>query len=373
MTRKQATCLAINTQDTTHQIDADMVVCSIDPTGINTDSQEQLIQVIPQNAEGWIEGVDGRRWRLDAESIIANAQASKTDFPIDYNHASLDARKTGAVAPAAGWVDHTSLEARPDGIYARVRWNDAAVNHLTKREFRYTSPVFTFDPKTHRTRAYKGSGLTHYPNLGELKPVVNAQASNKENDMKELIEHMRRFLNLPTAANEQDIVNELHKVIARIGGVAVNAKLDDKASLIEAVEAIEAHVAQLNEQVAANSNAPDPNAFVPRAEFDNISTQLKTLTDAEENTRVETAVNAALKAGKITPASLDWAKDYCRKDAEGFEKFVANTAQIIPMGDEFKGKHESGDGALSDEEQAVCTQLGLDPEEYKKTKQALAA
>jgi phage I-like protein len=368
---KRTALIAINANDPTCQIDADTVVCSLDPSGINADSREQLIQLIPAGPDGIISGVDGRSWVMDAEAIIANARASKTDFPIDYNHASLDARKTGARAPAAGWVDRTTLEARPDGIYGLVRWNTPAIKHLTEREFRYTSPVFTFDPRTRKTLAYRGSGLTHYPNLGELKPVVNAR-DPKENNMKKLIEHLRHFLNLPTASNEQDIVNELHKVIARIGSVAVNANLDDKATLIDAVEAIEAHVARLNEQVAANSNTPDPNAFVPRAEFDNVSAQLKALTDAAENARVEQAVNSALEAGKITPASLDWARDYCRKDPEGFEQFVANTAQILPLGESSSGGDRGG-MALSEEEQAVCSQLGLDPEEYKKTKQAQSA
>lgn len=363
--------MAANTAgDTTHQIDADMVVCSIDPAAINAESRDQVIMLIPVDADGEIQGVDGRAWIMDADAIITHAQASKTDFPIDYNHASLDARKTGAHAPAAGWVDHASLLSRADGIYGTVTWNTPAIEHLTAREFRYTSPVFTYDPNTRKTRAYKGSGLTHYPNLGELKPVVNARASNKENNMEELMEHLRYFLNLPTAANEQDIANELRKVITRIGGIAANAKLDGKASLPDAVAAVEAHVATLNEQVAANSqrHAPDPNAFVPRAEFDHISTQLKSLTQAAESARVEQAVNDALEAGKIIPASLDWAKDYCRKDAAGFDQFVANTAQVIPLGEHKGGEHE-GAAALSDEEQAVCAQLGLAEDDYRKTLQ----
>jgi len=345
-----------------------MVVCAIDVANLQTDSRRQEIQLIPQDANGRIDGVDGRSWLMDAEALIANAQLSKTDFPIDYNHASLDARKTGAAAPAAGWVDHTSLQARADGIYGTVEWNAPAVNHLVEREFRYTSPVFTFDPATKKTLAYKGSGLTHYPNLGNLKPVVNAQAANsKENDMDEIIEEIREALNLPTASNAAEIKTELDKLFARAGSLAANSdvSLVDQLSLIEA--RITTAETKASETVAANSSAPDPGAFVPRAEFDNISTQLKTLTDAAENSRVEAAVNAALESGKITPASLDWAKDYCRKDADGFASFVASNAQVIPMGED---KHAStgASTALSDEETAVCAQLGISVDEFIKTK-----
>jgi len=235
--------IAINSeQDTTQQINANMVVCAIDVANLQADSRKQIIQLIPQDAKGRIDGVDGRSWLMDAASLIANAQASKADFPIDYNHASLDARKTGVAAPAAGWVDHTSLEARSDGIYGTVEWNKPAINHLVDREFRYTSPVFTYHPTTNKTLAYKGSGLTHYPNLGNLKPVVNAQAqspakagANKENGMDEIIEEIREALNLPTASNAAEIKIELDKLFGRVGTLAANseASLTDQIGMIE--------------------------------------------------------------------------------------------------------------------------------------------
>jgi phage I-like protein len=300
---------------------------------------------------------------MDANALMSNAAASKTDFPIDYNHASLDARKTGAAAPAAGWVDHASLEARPDGLYGRVQWNAAAVNHLTEREFRYTSPVFTFNPKTGKTLAYKGSGLTHYPNLGDLTPVANEQ---EDNPMDEIIEEIREALNLPTASNAAEIKIELDKLFSRVGTLAANSdsKLIDQVGLIEA--RIEAAETKADKAVAANSQA-DPAQFVPRAEFDRVDSALKKITTTQENQRVETAVNAALEAGKIAPASLDWAKDLCRSNPSSFDQFVANTAQVIPMGENEHGSSGHAE-TLTAEEVAVCEQLGLATEDFLKSK-----
>ncbi len=368
--RKQDTAIAINVEDSAANAEFDTVVCSIDPTGVSADSRQQIIQLIPQDANGRVEGIDGRAWLMDADAIIANAQKSKTDFAIDYNHASLDARKTGAAAPAAGWVVHTSLQARADGIYGTVEWTPPAINHLQDREFRYTSPVFTYDPKTNKMLAYKGSGLTHYPNLGNLKPVVNAQANTEENGMDEIIEEIREALNLPTASNAAEIKIELDKLFGRVGTLAANseASLTDQIGMIEtALTTAQAKADKATAAVAANSKL-DTTQFVPRAEFDRVDAELKAVVTTQENARVETAVNAALEAGKIAPASLAWAKDLCRTNPESFAKFVANTAQIIPMGEE---KH-SGKGAqaLTDEETAVCTQLGLSTEEFLKAKQA---
>jgi phage I-like protein len=361
--RNKSTGLAANAQDTTHHTDANTVVCAIDPTSIEAESRQQVIQLIPQDANGRIIGADGRHWLMDANALMAHATASKTDFPIDYNHASLDARKTGASAPAAGWVDHTSLEARPDGLYGRVQWNAAAVNHLTEREFRYTSPVFTFNPKTGKTLAYKGSGLTHYPNLGDLTPVANQQ---EEDQMDEIIEEIREALNLPTASNAAEIKIELDKLFSRVGTLAANSD----AKLIDQIGMLETRLANAEtkaaEAIAANSqsNAAD---FVPRTEFDRVKTQLDTITTAAENERVETAVNAAIESGKIAPASKAWAEDLCRNNQASFDNFVTNASQVVPLKQDKHGEHQHSD-VLTDEEVAVCSQLGLSKEEFLKSK-----
>lgn len=55
---------------------------------------------------------------------------------VDFDHFSLDTDKS---SEAAGWAD--ALEARPDGLWARVRWTDSGLAAIRGGRYRYTSPV----------------------------------------------------------------------------------------------------------------------------------------------------------------------------------------------------------------------------------------
>ena len=44
------------------------------------------------------------------------------------------------------------------------------------------------------------------------------------------------------------------------------------------------------------------------------------------------AVMMALKAGKITAAQKDWAKEYALKDRKGFDSFVEKAPAVVPVG-----------------------------------------
>jgi len=341
-------------------IESGIVFCSIDASAWAGDEHGQRVHLIPVDADGNIVGVDGRHWKLNAENIMASARSTKTDIPVDYHHASLSAQKTGAMAPAAGWIKPASIEANSDGIFGIVEWTDIALNQLKHREFRYVSPVFTHT-SGNETVALKGLALTHYPNLGDLEPVANSK--QEENKMDEIIEEIREALNLPSASNAAEIKVELDKLFSRVGVLAANSD----ASLVDQIGLIDTRIHAAETLATAENSQFDPAAFVPRAEFDRVDGELKTVMNTQENARVETAVNAALTAGKITPASLAWAKDLCRTNPESFASFVANTQQVIPMGEDSHNA-AGGKSALTDEEVAVCSQLGLSPEDFLKAK-----
>ena len=88
------------------------------------------------------------------------------DLVIDYEHQSLQ----GERAPAAGWIK--DLEARDDGLWARVDWTQQARDYLEKKEYRYFSPVLRLDPETRRPIALMHVGLTNVPAIKHLPPLV---------------------------------------------------------------------------------------------------------------------------------------------------------------------------------------------------------
>ncbi|PIV30494.1 MAG: hypothetical protein COS35_06525 [Zetaproteobacteria bacterium CG02_land_8_20_14_3_00_50_9] len=350
------------------QIDVGLVICSIDPATLAEDNS-QRIHLIPVNADGMVVGFDGRKWKYNGANIIANAAGMKVHLPGDYHHASLDAQKTGAVAPASGWVDPATLTDEADGIWGAVEWTPNAAAAIRNHEFKYTSPVFTAHKVSGETLALKGFALTHYPNLGDLTPVANAQLEDKS--MDELLERIKYLLNLPELATPEEILAELEKAVARLsaaisseGSEEANAQANNDNNLIDLLSHLESHVATL----AANSQQ-DLTGYVPRGEFDRLRIELKTITTERESNRVELAVNSALDAGLIAPKSKAWAEGYCRRDPQGFADFCANAQKVVPLGED-PAPATAGAQALSEEELAICSQLGISQDEFLKTKQA---
>src|SRR5512139_4138080 len=119
---------------------------------------------------GQVELSDSREpFEVDAASLAAMVAAFRSrgvDLVIDYEHQSLQ----GERAPAAGWIK--DLEARPDGLWARVEWTRQARQYLLSKEYRYFSPVLRLDPATRRPTALMHLGLTNVPAIKHLPPLV---------------------------------------------------------------------------------------------------------------------------------------------------------------------------------------------------------
>jgi phage I-like protein len=106
--------------------------------------------------------------RVDSQAlnqIIAAGQERGNDLVIDYEHQTL----SGGEAPAAGWIKE--LQARGDGLWARVEWTGRATAYITNREYRYFSPVLTLDEQR-RPTALLNAGLTNFPAITHLPPLV---------------------------------------------------------------------------------------------------------------------------------------------------------------------------------------------------------
>lgn len=113
-------------------------------------------------------------WKIDAQigARLAALAASGDDLVIDYEHQTIQAKANGQPAPAAGWF--RSLKWRDgQGVFAaNVRWTDKARAMIAAREYRYISPVFTFDTDTGEVQRVVGLGLTNTPALSGLTDLA---------------------------------------------------------------------------------------------------------------------------------------------------------------------------------------------------------
>lgn len=254
--------------------------------------------------DGRPQGLPG--WRMDDQSamtILAAAAAQQDRFLIDYDHTTLYTQATGAKAPAAGWFSR--LEWRPDdGLYATdVEWTAAAAAAIEAREYRYISPVLTFDAKTGAVTGLLMAALVNYPALDGLSDLAAAHFHHCREGHALMNDALLKLLDLPDDA--------------------------DEAAVITAVSALAAKLAEAETQMAALSAAtPDPAQFVPLSAMAALQAELAALAAKVQTEELRKLIEPALADGRLLPAQKDWAEALGRKDLMALETFL-DTAQPI--------------------------------------------
>lgn len=146
------------------------------------------IRVLPP---GVFRAVDGRPqglpgWKMDAAvaaRVITASLATGGDILIDYEHQSLRTASNGQPVPAAGWFKR--LEWREgQGLYAlAIQWNEKAKAMIAAREYRYISPVFSFDADTGDVQRILSMAITNnpaLPSLTDLNPIAANSAGRTD-------------------------------------------------------------------------------------------------------------------------------------------------------------------------------------------------
>lgn len=288
-----------------------------------------------------VQGRDGRAWLFDAlaaEAVLAEFAGNGAQLPIDWEHATQHRAPKGGKAPAAAWI--TSLDVVDGQLVGQVDWTPRGRDSIQSREYRYLSPVFDYDPESGRILRLVSAGLVNKPNL-----------------------------HLPALNQEQDPM-KLSAALAAALGLSVDSTDDQAVAAIDRLKA------------AANQQQPQLDRYVPRADYDALVTRatnaeatLAARDKADHQAKVETAINAALKDGKITPATVDYHRASCA-DAAGLERFTAFCAAAPVIAGESMvdaSKKPPSTTALNADEREVCRLTGIDPDSYLKSKQALAA
>jgi phage I-like protein len=294
------------------------------------------IHLLPRGPE--IQGRDGRRFRLsDPQRVIAAFNASGLPIPVDYEHGA-EQDPDGTPRPAAGWIER--LELADDGIWGTVSWTTRGAELVGNREYRFISPALLIDPKTKEILALASAGLVHRPNL--YLTALNRSADNPEPPM---LKEILAALGLAETASAADAV------------VAINALKSEKTVALNAAE------------------HPPIEKFIPRTQHDQVVTQLnearQKITDFERaanEKRANDLVDEAVKAGKVAPAAKDHFLQMALNAFESTKAAIEAMPAVLQPGADPKLKNDPdpGAGALTDQQKALCRQLGLDEAEFAK-------
>jgi phage I-like protein len=285
-----------------------------------------------------IEGRDGRHWVLDPERVMAAFAANNGPLVIDWEHATQLAAP-GAPAPAAGWIEE--IENRNGELWGRTDWTPKAAEAIAAREYRFLSPAFTFDPETLEVGALVCAALVNTPNLAmaALNHII------KEQIMLKVI----AALGLAAGATEDQIVAALNAQKSE-HEVALNAAkaTAQKSSLETSVPRADYDLA-LNRAIAAEGK---------------LSAQDAATRDAE----IAREVDAAVAAGKVSPATKDYHALNCKNEGglEAFRKFVAASPSVFAKSDlDKKDADAKGDAtALNAEQKKLAVGLGVDEKAF---------
>ncbi|MCP1375383.1 phage protease [Dyella lutea] len=290
----------------------------------------QWRELIPApNAQGRVQGIDGRWWRMSNPQGVVDAY--QRPLAVDINHASELQAPQGGASPATGWIE--KLEVRQGAVWGLIAWNAKGQQAVGGKEYRFLSPVFKYDGTTREIKVLTSAALTNEPNF----PI----ALNRANDSQEtppVDEAIRKALGLP-----------------------------EKATAEQAVTAINA--------LQRSVDTPSLEKFVPRADYDaaqqratNAEARLADHAKATKAAEIDAAVEAAVKAGKITPATVEYHKASCAAEG-GLERFKAfvEAAPVVADTTNLDGKQPGGgERAMNAAAKTMAAMFGNSAEDIKK-------
>lgn len=296
------------------------------------------LELIPA---GRFQGRDGRAWNnAEPQAVVDAFNQDARPLPVDWEHATETA-SAGAPVPKAAWIEQ--VEVRDGAVWGRFAWTERGRNSIAARDYRFLSPVFIYTKNDLQVVKLVSVGLTDNPNL-RLK-AINSHSPDKEAQSMSLSAQIRQALGLAENATEDQAVT------------AINALKGDL-------------------QTAQNTaQQPSLDKYVPRADFDaavtraaNAEQKLQVAQSAQRDQEIETEIQSALKAGKITPATVEYHKAQCRQDGglERFREFVKAAPEVGGDTELGKKKADEEGRALNAEESRVAAMFGNSAEDLAK-------
>lgn len=225
---------------------------------------------------------------------------------------------------AMGWADPSSIEARPNGIWAtRPAWTVDGYSDIKARKRRYISPhVFSVkDPNgTIRPRRWLEITVTNIPAITGMASVAASaeptthSSPEEARERKELhMTKLAKLLGLADGASEEDIERAVTQLKATPPPKAEPAPMSAKS--VEAL--VETTLGAAIEKIAAA--AEKKATEVVTAQF----------AAAEKSNRVEALVARGAAEGKIVAATRESFKTLAAADPDAFEKTILPALKVV--------------------------------------------
>jgi phage I-like protein len=339
---------------------------------------------------GDVRPADVPAWRIDAASAARvierfNARMARKPLVVDYEHQSLHTEKNGQPAPAAGWPK--SLEwVEGEGLFGTVEMTARAAAAIDAKEYLYFSPVFAYSPADGTVLEILMGALTNDPGIERMQPLSLMAAATaaflpsldqpQEHPVNPLLKALLAALGMPETTTEEAATAALTALgplqplqarasVATAACTALQLPADASAEVITAA------------CTSLRTGQADPARFVPVETVTQLQSQIAALTARQMAADVDALVKPALADGRLLPAMEDWARNLGKTNVAALTSYLAAAQPIAALtGTQTQGLPPSGtakgDAQLSAAELAVCTAMGLTPEQYKAGAAAIA-
>ncbi len=365
------------------------------PTGQDLGNGLYLVQFTPSGNFSPSDGrpMDVPSWHINAQlaaDVIARNRARLKPVVIDYEHQTLNKEKNGQPAPAAGWLRELRwVEGK--GLFGVVYWTPQAKTAIASLQYLYFSPVFRYSKETGDVLDIHMGAITNDPGVHGMEPLSLLAAATaaflpapqEQTTMNPLLAAVLATLGLPATTDEKSAITALTAVgsikdlqvkaaageaathVATAACTALNLAPDAKAETVTA--ALTAAVA---------TSKPNPAEYAPVAVLTGLQTQLAALTAKQLEADIDAAIQPALADGRLQPAMEPWARELGKTNMAALTSYIATAQPIAALtSTQTQGKAPGAvttgaTVALTADEVAVCTAMGLSQEAFAKSKAA---
>jgi phage I-like protein len=337
------------------------------------------LQVTPAGRFGPSDGREMKvpHWYIDAavaSRVIQRFSARINDRVVDYEHQTLLKEENGQPAPAAGW--YRQLEWREgEGLFAQVELTARAAQYIADREYRYFSPVFMFHPTTGEVLDVQMGALTNNPAIDGMDELsLRAAATfgihlHEEPSVNPLLKAVLAALGLAETTTEEQAVAAL--TAHQSSQVALR-----KAIGIDETATQDALLAACTGLKAKAAVTPDPAKFVSVDVLEQVKGEVAALTArlaARDEKETGALIDAALADGRLLKPMEPWARDLAKTNRAALTAYLDAAKPIAALtGSQTQGEQPQPDAktGLTTDEMAVCTAMGLSPDQFKAAKEA---
>jgi len=245
--------------------------------------------------------------KADLAAVVANFTKRKADVVIDYDHGTEYSAGSGQPVPAAGWLKGIEAETDDRGIlWGMAEFTEKARAMLAAREYKYISPVINWGTRDKRTGEQQGAtitsvALTNVPVLEEMPAIALSEAGwvvEESTERREQMAVKKLILADRAACTARAILEDGTETVLSVEGLTPNPKVICLADIKRAADG------RFDFAVLSDTEHPvAPEVFRAMA--------------------VQGELDAAVKAGKITPAQRPSIEKLALSDLAAFREFIA--------------------------------------------------